>query len=77
MSEVEMIKSELETAKKELTELGKVEGEDVLKGLVKILEKFIVSIAATWKFGVYILPLLPMVVKMLNEAIDKIDGQEG
>lgn len=67
--------NDLEEVKKELIELGKEEGEDVLKGAVEIAEKLIVKLLTGKSWAMYVLPLLPMVKSLLLEAIDKIDGK--
>lgn len=67
----------LEEAKKSFVELGKDEGEDVLKGAVEIGAKLVLGLAAHFKFLAYVVPFLPMIKSVLIEAIDKIDGEEG
>lgn len=76
MTEVKKV-SELEEVKIDLIQLGKEEGEDVLKGAIKIVSKLPALLVERYKWMAYLLPFTPMVVNMLNAAVDKIDGKEG
>ena len=70
-------KTELEELKAGLIALGKDEGEDVLKGAVELVEKAALAALPKFPFGVYILPLIPVLKSVAFKAIDKIDGKEG